>query len=159
MYKKKDFIFMDVFNNKGKKIGYINDILIDCHKEKVIGFNIIPKRFFKKNMSVLKEDIVYYNNTMVIRKIARYKSLGFSEINNMDVIDNKGNVIGIVEDIIFDEYTFQIHAIIVSVGFLKRFTEGKKIILLKDILFGERNLLNFNCSNMINFYCKLKISI
>ena len=59
MFRTKDFILMDVINIKGKKIGFINDIIVDFKSGEVKGFVISSYKLFQKTLSVLKEDIIY----------------------------------------------------------------------------------------------------
>ncbi|MBZ9635641.1 PRC-barrel domain-containing protein [Clostridium sp. FP1] len=148
MFKSKDFIFMDVVTVEGKKIGFIKDLLIDFNREKVIGFEVSPYKFFHKNVSVLKEDIIYFNKHMVVKKIEKNKYLPLHSFVNMDVIDKCRNVFGMVEDITFTYDTFEIKGIIVSSGFITNLLRGKRIILINELILGEENLLYLpNCHN------------
>ena len=146
MFKSKDFIFMDVMSVEGKRIGFIRDLLIDFNKGKVIGFVISPYKFFHKNVSVLKEDIIYFNKHMVVKKVDRNKYLCLHSFVNMDVIDKCSNVFGMVEDITFTGDTFEIKGIIVSSGFITNLLRGKRIMLINELILGEENLLYLsNC--------------
>ena len=66
VYRSKDFTLMDVIDVNGKRLGYINDLLIDFSKRKVTGFNISSSSFLKKDLNVMIDDIVSYNSTMVV---------------------------------------------------------------------------------------------
>ena len=107
MFKSKDFIFMDVVTVEGKKIGFIKDLLINFNKGKVIGFVISPYNFFQKNLNVLKEDIIYFNKHMVVRKVEKNTYLCLQSFLSMDVIDICRNVFGMVEDITFTGNTLK----------------------------------------------------
>lgn len=147
MFKSKDFIFMDVVSLEGKKVGFIKDLLIDFNKGKVIGFEITPSKFLHKNLSVLKQDIIYFNKNMVVKKIEKNKYLPLHSFINMDVIDKCNNIFGIVEDITFTRDTFDIKGIVVSSGFILNLLKGKRIMLIKELILGEENLLYIpNCS-------------
>ena len=132
---------MNVINIKGKRFGYINDLLIDFNKRKVIGFNISTSSFLKKDLNVMNENIVSYNYAMVITEAVKGVFLQLKDIKGMDVRDKKGSIIGMVEDVLFNEETFSIKAIIVSTGFLTNFISGKKIVLINELVLGEENLL------------------
>ena len=148
MFKSKDFIFMDVVTAEGKKIGFIRDLLIDFNKGKVIGFEVSPYKFFRKNLSVLKEDIVYFNKNMVVKKVEKNNYLCLNSFVNMEVIDKCKNVFGMVEDIIFTYDTFEIKGIIVSSGFITNLLRGKIIMLVNELILGEENILYIpNCDN------------
>jgi len=132
---------MDVVSVEGKKIGFIRDLLIDFNKGKVIGFVISPYKFFHKNLSVLKEDIVYFNKHMVVKKVERNEYLCLHSFVNMDVIDKSRNVFGMVEDITFTYDTFEIKGVIVSSGFITNLLRGKRIMLINELILGEENIL------------------
>jgi len=150
MFKSKDFIFMDVVTVEGKKIGFIKDLLIDFNKGRVIGFEVSPYKFFRKNLSVLKEDIIYFNKRMVVKKIDKNKYLPLHSFVSMDVIDKCRNVFGMVEDITFSSDSFEIKGIIVSSGFIINLLRGKRIILINELILGEENLLYLpNCENQL----------
>ena len=146
MFKSKDFIFMDVVSVEGKKIGFIRDLLIDFNKGKVIGFVVSPYKFFHKNVSVLKEDIIYFNKHMVVKKVEKNEYLPLHSFVNMDVIDKCRNVFGMVEDITFASDTFEIKGVIVSSGFITNLLRGKRIMLINELILGEENILYLpNC--------------
>ena len=141
MFKSKDFKFMNVVTVEGKKIGFIKDLLIDFHNGKVIGFLVSPYQIFRKNISVLKEDIIYFNKHMVVKKVENNKYLCLHSFVNMDVIDKSSNIFGMVEDITFTGDTFEIRGIIVSSGFIPNLLRGKRIMLINELILGEENIL------------------
>lgn len=151
MFKSKDFIFMDVVNAQGTKIGFIRDLLIDFNKGKVIGFMISPYKFFHKNLSVLKEDIIYFNKNMVVKKTEKNIYLCLHSFINMDVIDKCSNVFGMVEEITFTCDTFEIKGVIVSSGFVINLLRGKRIMLINELILGEENLLYTPTCNEYSF--------
>lgn len=146
VYRSKDFILMDVIDVNGKRLGYINDLLIDFNKRKVIGFNISTSSFFKKDLNVMNENIVSYNSAMVITEAVKGMFLQLKNIKGMDVRDKKGSIVGMVEDILFEEENFSIKALIISTGFITNFISGKKIVLINQLVLGEENLL-YNWQN------------
>ncbi|NMM65588.1 photosystem reaction center subunit H [Clostridium sp. P21] len=154
MYRSKDFSLMDVINVNGKRLGFINDLLVDFNIKKITGFSIATYGFLKKNLNVGIGDVVSFNSVMVITATTEESFLEFKNIKNMDVRDEKGNILGMVEDIIFDKISFKINALVVSMGFLSNFLTGKKIILIKDILIGEESLLYNGRNPNLNF-CSL----
>jgi uncharacterized protein YrrD len=154
VYRTKDFSLMDVINVNGKRLGFINDLLIDFSCRKLIGFSIASYSFLKKTLNVCIEDVLSFNSVMVITSTSTGNFLEFKNIKGMDVRDGKGNILGMVEDIIFDEIHFSISGILVSTGFITDFLSGKKVILIKDILVGEENLL-YNGKNENFDFCSL----
>ncbi|MGH4051360.1 MAG: PRC-barrel domain-containing protein [Clostridium sp.] len=141
MFKSKDFIFMDVVSAQGTKIGFIRDLLVDFNEGNVIGFLISPYKFFHRNLIVLKEDIIYFNKNMVVKKVGKDKHLCLHSFINMDVIDKSSNVFGMVEDITFTCDTFKIKGVIISSGFVTNLIRGKRIMLISELILGEENLL------------------
>ncbi|SKA75910.1 Uncharacterized protein YrrD, contains PRC-barrel domain [Clostridium sp. USBA 49] len=151
MFRVKDFILMDVIDIKGKKIGFIKDIIIDFNKGEVKGFVISPYNLFLGNRIILKPNIISFNKAMVINGWSKDEFLTFSSIKNMDVKNKYGDIIGIVEDLLFHEFTFKIKGIIVSLGILKNFMIGKKILLINSVILGEKYILNYKDYNKVDF--------
>lgn len=151
MYRSKDFILMDVINLKGRKVGFVKDILIDFHKGYVIGFCISPYKIFGKSLFVLMEDILSFNSNMVIKNTSSGVGFKISQIKGMDVIDNKGNILGMVEDIIFKDNEFSLSGIVVSRGFIRNLIYGKKIYLMQDLILGDKNIAYLGDEGKITF--------
>lgn len=152
LYKNKDFIFMDVENVKGKKIGIIKDILLDLKKNKIEGFSISTYSVFKKKLQITIPDVIAFNDTMIANKVSLEKGIKFSDIKGMDVVDESYNIIGTVEDILFEEETFKIRGVILSGGFLKNIFNGKRVVLIKDILVGEESIMYVTGSRKIQLF-------
>ena len=151
MFRTKDFILMDVVNLKGKKIGFIKDILVDFHKGEVIGFVVSSYKLFQNTICVMKENIVSFNKIMVISKYSKRDSLVFSKIKNMDIINRFGDIVGMAEDMLFQEFTFKINGLVVSTGFIKNLIIGKKILLMNSIILGEENILYYSDRSNVDF--------
>lgn len=151
MYRKKDFLFMNVSNIKGKSLGFIKDLAVDFHVGGVIGFLVSSYSLFQSSLYVLKKDIISFDKHMIASSYHKGKYLNFEDIKGMNVIDIKGNMIGMVEDIIFNEDTFVIQGLIVSTGYATNFLYGKKILLLKDLLLGDNHILYHKKSYNIDF--------
>ncbi|MBS5825199.1 MAG: PRC-barrel domain-containing protein, partial [Clostridium argentinense] len=152
MYKSRDFIFMDVLDLKGEKLGYIKDVLINFSKREVIGFRVTPYKLFRKTFSVLIEDVIYFNGSMVINKIDKEEYLAFSDIKKMYVIDKNSKTLGIVKEIIFDGETFEIKALSIAYSLITSMFRERKILLIKDMILGENNLLYIGCEDKYKFY-------
>ncbi|OFI05417.1 PRC-barrel domain protein [Clostridium acetireducens DSM 10703] len=152
MYRIKDFSLMDVFDLDGNKVGFIKDAVIDIDNYNIKGFSISSYNFFKNNDNVLLKDIVYFDNSMIIKKITKYKSLEFSNLKGMKVIDRKGNILGIVEDLFFDKKEFKIRGLIISSGIFNDIRMGKRIILVSDIVLKDKNIFYLKYINKIDFW-------
>lgn len=142
---------MDVISVKGKKLGFVNDILIDFNKKKVVGFSIATLGLFKKDINVMTENIVSFNSVMIITDLSKGKFLEFKQVKGMDVKDRDGNIIGMIEDVLFDEVTFIMGAVIISTGFITNFISGKKVILINDLMLGEKNMLYSRRNEKLKF--------
>lgn len=140
MLRSKDFLLMDVLDLTGKKIGFVKDLLIDFHSGKVMGFRICCYSLWRKDISVLKEDIIAYNSQIIIKSFSRDFLLNLKDIINIDIVDSSGTLLGLFEDVIFNE-DFVIKGIIVSTGFIRNYLEGKKILLMNKLMLGEHSIL------------------
>ena len=141
MYRKKDFLFMKVSSIKGKSIGFIKDIIVDFNIGAVLGFSITSYKIFQPCVYILKNNILSYNDSMIVTSCSKGKFLHFTDIAYMNIIDLQGNIIGMIEDIIFDEKTFLINGVVVSTGYITNFLYGKKVFLIKDIIIGRECIL------------------
>lgn len=151
MYRSKDFVLMDAIDINGKKVGFIRDVLVNFNRGFVVGFSITPSQIFKKGLSVLKEDILTFHYNMIVKKTSEEELLRLSNFKGMDVLDHKGNVLGMVEDIIFDINNFKIKGLVVSTGFIHNLIHGKKIFLIKDLILGDKSILYFGDARKICF--------
>lgn len=154
MLKSKDFKMMDVFYSSGKYVGFINDLLIDFNNKKVVGFKIISSRLLGKDMNVSIDSLISYSNSMIICKTNRKNHLKLSDIKNLDIVDRHGNIVGVFEDILFDEKDYKIKAVVISLGYLTNFTRGKKIISISDLMIGEKNVLFIGNDEKVYFISK-----
>lgn len=143
MYRVKDFILMEVFNVNGKKIGYIKDILIDFNKKRVIGFKVSSSGIFSNSINVLNEDIISFNNVMIVDKFNKNRYFSFSEIKGLDTVDTCGNIIGMIEECIFRKNDFYITGLLISTGFFNNLINGKLVIPVCNTILGDDNLLNY----------------
>jgi len=151
MFRTKDFIMMDVIDINGKKVGFVRDIIIDFHRGEVRGFVVSTYKLMQQTITILKEDIISFNKTMVISNYRKESSLKFSDIKNMDIVNRYGDIIGMVEDILFHEFTFKINGLVVSTGFLKNIIKGKRILLMNSVILGNESILFTSLDNEISF--------
>ena len=141
MYRTGDFIFKDVIDLSGKMLGFISDIVLNLDSKKVAGFVITPNNIFKKTLNVNIEDVINFTSIIVVTDVNKGKYLQFEDIKNMDVLDEKGELMGVVEDVLFDEGKFSIRALVLSTGFINNFIKGRKILLVDNLILGDKNLL------------------
>lgn len=153
MAKSRDYIYMDVLNIKGEKIGYIKDLLIDFNKNQVIGFKINPYKLMKKDFNVLKEDVVYQKSKLIIKNVVKGRFLELSEIMNMHVVDKYSNILGLVSEIIFDSESYEIQGISIRDYNLWSMLKSRRILLPKDIIIGEEYIFYYGENERIFMEC------
>lgn len=141
MYRVKDFKFLEVFNSTGEKIGEVQDIAIDYFEAKVVGL-IIPRGILKKNNFIAIKDIISFGEKIIVKNTQVYNGLKYDDIKDLDVINKRSKMIGILEELIIDE-NFNIRGLIVSKGFFDKFINGKHILLLRETILGEGSILHF----------------
>ncbi|RXM72672.1 PRC-barrel domain-containing protein [Clostridium tetani] len=150
MYRKKDFLLMEVYNEKDKRIGFIKDMIIQLEEEKILGFVIISYNLFKGYSHILKEDIISFKENMRVRKESKGEEIHFNSIKSKHVIDEEENILGFIEDIVFTE-DFKVNGVIISTGYISNFLYGKKVVLPKDLIVSEENIIYKNRKDKINF--------
>ncbi|MGL4772112.1 MAG: PRC-barrel domain-containing protein [Clostridium sp.] len=143
MLKSKDFYLKGVYNERGKKLGIVDDLYIDFHSGKVKGFNISNYSFFSKKNFVSIEDIIVFDDEVIVKEVTSYEGVKLCEIKGMDVIDLKNNMKGVVEDILISKEDFSIKGLIMSAGIIERIIRGKDILLLNECILGEDYILYF----------------
>lgn len=148
MLRRKDFDYINVYNITGKKLGTIKDIIFNYYESKIIGFQITTKGFSKNNY-IPVENVISFNEVMIVTSAMQHNGLSFSAIKDMDVIDKCGNMIGVVEDLLIDICDFSLKGIIVSSGFIDKLIRGKSIILINHTILGEDSILHFGNSSII----------
>lgn len=152
MVRSKEFILKDVYSTEGNKVGVVDDIILNFNSGFVIGFKINKGKFVNKNCYIGTENIVSFNSKMIVNYEPYEGSfIEFKNIKNMDVINYDGTILGMVEEIIFDEKSFKIKGIIVSRGIFANLISGKKVILEGDYMLGRENLFCFSNSKNLNF--------
>ena len=154
MCRAKDFYLMEVKDTQGKKLGFIKDVDINFNKECLVGFILSSYNILKKEVEVLIDDIIIFNDIMIVKKITKKHSLEFGSIKGIDVIGKNNNILGRVEEIVFDTKNFKIQGLIVSSGFIKNFTTGKRILLLNNLILGESSILCVHEDKKIEFFSR-----
>ncbi|CAM2982559.1 PRC-barrel domain-containing protein [Hathewaya histolytica] len=157
MYRIRDFYGKNIINEKGKIIGKVVDIIIDINNCNICGFSGKKNGLFSKEFYVLKKDLIYIGESIVTRRLCKKEMFTFNKIKGMEVVNLKGDVIGILEDILFCEEEFKILGLMLCENFFKNYVVGKRIVLLKDIILGESEVLFIN-KQPYYFYSKLNFS-
>lgn len=141
---------MEAINSDGKRLGFIKDVIVDFYENKVKGFILFSNGISsKKNIGILKDDVIYYNKKMIAKKISSCNGISFMSLRDIEINDVCGNIIGKAEDIIFDDSDFSIKGIISSSGLVKNYLYGKRILAAGDFIIGDKNILCFEDAESI----------
>jgi uncharacterized protein YrrD len=151
LYRSMDFFLMEVRNMQGKKIGIIKDLLINLSKSEVEGFLVTSYRFFTKNFAVYSEDVICFKDKMIVKETGKGYSLKLADIKNMEIVDLRGGTVGLLEDIIFEERNFKILGVVASDSFINNITCGKRILTVKELIFGELDIMFSGEGSKIEF--------
>jgi len=142
MFRKYDFMSMEIYNLQGKRLGTVNDICFNFSKNTVVGFTVESAIPFKKSGFINKKDVVYFNDNMIAKEFGEKNGIPLRSILNMDVYNLDGHIVGIVSDVIIDEELRAV-GLVLSSGLLKDLFEGRRIISAKRIILGEENIIYY----------------
>lgn len=149
MYRVKDFYLKKVSNLNGKKLGNVKDIFIDFYMGQVKGLLVGRMSMMSKKNYVQIENVVNFDDEIIVNDIILGEGLKVSDIISMEVIDKYGTLKGVVEDILIDEENFTIKGIVVSPGIVDKLIYGKEILLPNQTILGEEYILYFGESNIV----------
>lgn len=141
MAKSKDYIYDDVIDISGHKLGYVKDLIVDMGNKRVLGFKVNSPKLLKKEFNILKENVIYSKAQLVVSGITQGENLLFSSFLNMHVIDKNSNVIGLVSELLFDKDTFEIKGVFVKGYSIFTMFKKRRIILIRDLIIGEKYIL------------------
>ena len=141
MVKWRNFYLMKIYDSKNKYIGVVDDISIDFYNGVVKGFTISPASIFKKHTYVSVDSIISVDEIMKIKNTSRFEWLKFKEIKYMDIINKEKKLLGVLEDLIIDEKTFEIKGMIISSGIFDKMFKGKEVITLKHCSLCDEYIL------------------
>jgi uncharacterized protein YrrD len=143
MLKSKDFYLLKVYDVRGKYLGVVDDIYIDFHKGKVVGFFVSNYLLFSKKNFVRSSDIISLEEVMIVKELNEKEGLSFKSIKDMDIKDKNNIMRGVLEDVIIEKKDLSIKGLVMSSGIFDRMIKGKEILLLKDCLLGEDFILYY----------------
>ena len=131
MVKWRNFYLMKIYDSKNKYIGVVDDISIDFYNGVVKGFTNSPASIFKKHTYVSVDSIISVDEIMKIKNTSRFEGFKFKEIKYMDIINKEKKLLGVLEDLIIDERTFEIKGMVISAGIVDKVLEGEEVMTLK----------------------------
>ncbi|CDF58260.1 PRC-barrel domain-containing protein [Thermobrachium celere] len=149
MIKLTDVLNKKVVGYSGDDYGKIIDVLFDNRRIKIIGY-ILSKRkglfncFYiitPKQINIVSDVIIISNLDKDYNKIKyRFlKKLSLSDRLGNNVFSKDAKFMGILKDVIFDEYSGEIKALCISNGMLNDLITGRNIILVdKETRFKSK---------------------
>jgi uncharacterized protein YrrD len=149
MLRTKDFVMKDVMDISGKRLGFIKDLLINFHQGKVFGFSISSYSLFTKSAVIMTEDIVVVGNVMIVKAITKAEFQSFKDLKGMEVINLNGDILGELEDVIFDN-SYGLKGIMISSGPISRLFKAKTILLTSQVILGDHNILYVSKESKVN---------
>lgn len=152
MMRSRDFIFANAYSVNGKKIGRIEDILLNFDNGTIEGFRINNGGLFNKSICISKENVICISSKLIVKE-KEYKGefIEFKNIKGMEAVNVGGLILGDVEEIIFDEMTLNIKGLIISKGIFDNIMSGKKVILQGNYIVGEDKLICLAKQEKFNF--------
>lgn len=139
---------------KGNEVNKIKDILFSQSKKKVLGFLLDEGGWFKgakilllKDIHNIGKDAVIIKNEGIIMsstKMPEVQSILDDEFHpfHMEVIDDRGNKIGFIEDILFDVQNGKIHSLEITEGVFDDLIHGRlKIPVSEEVAFEEKRII------------------
>lgn len=141
MVKTRDFYLIKVYDIKGKYLGVIDDLGVDFTNECIDGIYISSYSFWDKKNFIDVKDIISLEEVMIVKKAINYRGLNFKKIKDMDIVDMRNRMKGVLEDLIINKKDFSIKGIIMSSGIFDRIIKGKDILLIKECVIGEEQII------------------
>lgn len=143
LFRSKDFQYMKVLSVSGKRLGYVNDILIDFHKGLVKGFSISTQGIGSKNKCIFIEDVISINKVILAKKVSEATYLSFKSIKDIEIYNVNGEIIGVLEDLLVDSNGVFIKGLMVASGLIHKLLYGKDIILPSNCILGEDSIYHY----------------
>lgn len=154
-----------VIDEGGNIRGIVEDCIMDLKKLKIYSFIVMPQNVFSSpgllslkyisqygDVIVSKSDI-YKINKLIVKK---NKKMMLQNFIGREVIDLEGKRIGNLIDLVFDEKSGEVKALICRKGFFEDILEGRRLVIVdeKTIFGGEKIIAdngNFDIINYISF--------
>ncbi|TDT61993.1 PRC-barrel domain-containing protein [Fonticella tunisiensis] len=150
-----------VVDYNGRVRGTVEDSVIDPRNNRICSFIVSGRGVIPSLFVVPLGEIEHYSDCIIskgrfyrINKLALKKSRGLAahDYIGKEVITNKGELIGNLADIIFDEKVGNIKALICTRGFFEDFLHGRKLIIVdgKTVLGNEKIIIEEGNLDIIN---------
>ncbi|EYE89661.1 photosystem reaction center subunit H [Fervidicella metallireducens AeB] len=151
MKKYLDLRGINVVDEKGNLKGNVDDCIFDIKRRKIYSLVVSTRSFFSPwflvsfcNISAINDSVIIRENPFKINKklVKKNKQFMIQYYIGKEIIDTEGNTLGILSDLIFDEKSGYVKAIICSRGVVDDLIEGRRIIILNDLtVFGREKII------------------
>jgi uncharacterized protein YrrD len=159
MKKYLDIRGRNVINDSRSIKGVIDDCILDHNQNKITEVIILYKHFMStkyflslKNIIEFEDYITYSGDMVKINRSTLHKSFTLQGLIGKEICDERKKKIGNLTDVIFDERTGQIKALICTRGFFDDVFEGRKIVMVDDkTIFNKDKVITRKSSiEMVN---------
>lgn len=150
MRKYLDIHGKNIYTQNGKKIGFIENAVVNFKTKKITSYIVSNGKIIPKIFIIPLNRIVYIDNNMVsigeitlYRKklINRNKCFTVEGIISSEITNKESSLLGEVEDIILNESTGELKAIICKRGFFDDLIGGKKVFLINNVEMQKNKII------------------
>lgn len=152
---------LSVVDSGGNTRGIVEDGVIDTKNNRICSLIIIKKGMMSSHFLLSLKNIECIGNTIIANEeiydlergvLRRNKGVMMASYIGREILDCGGRILGNLSDLIFDEESGQIRALILTRGLLEDITQGRRIILADEkTSFGEeRIMVSENYPEIIN---------
>jgi uncharacterized protein YrrD len=139
MKKYLDIRGRNVINKNKPTKGVIDDCILDNSQNKITEVIILYKHFMStmyflslKNIIGFEDYITYSGELVKTNKSSLNKCFTVQSIIGKEIYDEREKKIGNLTDVIFDESTGLVKALICSRGFFDDILDGRKIVMVDN---------------------------
>ncbi|MFL0249956.1 PRC-barrel domain-containing protein [Clostridium neuense] len=152
MMRSRELILENVYSIRGKRIGIVEDLLVNFNTGTIEGFRINKGSILSRSICISKDSVICVASKLIVKE-EEYNGnfVEFKNIKGMEAVNIKGVILGSIEEIIFDEMNLAIKGIIISKGIFDNMISGKKVILQGDYIMGKSSLLCLSKQEKFNF--------
>lgn len=146
LLKGKEVIGLPVINlESGEELGKVSDLLYSGDLQKVEAIKASSEQDLKvytlPQLSSIGRDAVLLENPINAEPAIGEKFHSWEKLKGLKVIDNQGNQLGIVVDILFDPQGGDIKGLEISEGFIGDLLEGRQIIDKKLLQICSKEMI------------------
>ena len=155
IFRAKDFYMMEVRDTLGRKLGILSGLSLDISKQQVDGFCLHSRGLKNEIKKINMEDVIAFNEFMIVKATHNKGSLNFNKLRGMEVYDLQSNLLGKIEEMLFNIVNFKLIAIILTTGLIKDVVKGKRLLLTENLIIGEKSILLMEKNEKIKFFSRI----